>query len=228
MPTRRINELLLSLPFDRKLIGAGSVLMILSLFMPWYQDRDTFNTGDMFFGLTGPLYLAGFSILVLAALNITFIVFDVLNKKMPFITMKASSFFLLAGLVSFYVLLLVNSVYFHAKFGLNITIKQSDFGMFFAFIAASLITIGGYLAGRDKVSLLKDFQKEAQEQPVKMPSQSAHATIAKLPSQEIRKPKENLRTIPSSPAAQQNSGVQTQIQAEEAAKTPPQPYRMDL
>lgn len=223
MPTQRINELLTSLSFDKKLIGVGSIFMIISLFMPWYQDRDTFNTGDMFFGMTGPLYLAGFSILVLAGFNIAYVIFDALKRKMPLLSIRPSSFFLFAGLASFYILLIVNSVYFHPKFGFNINMKQSDFGMFFAFISASLITIGGYLSGRNKVSLLKDFQQEAEA----VPEQRTHEPLVKIPTQEVRKPKENLRTPMTSTS--QSPTTQTQIvQPEEAAKPAPQVYRMDL
>lgn len=243
MPTRRINELLSSLPFDKKLVVVGSILMVFSLFMPWYQDQDRFNTGDLFLGLTGPLYLAGFSLLILAALNLALIVFDILNRKMPLFSIRSQVFFLIAGLASFYILLVINSVYFHPKFGINITVKQSDFGMFFAFIAASLVTIGGYLAGRDKASLLKNFQQEAQapmvktlsqEPLVKMPQLKPHENLIKTATTNMRKPQVRSVTpsterIGASPHAGNHQAVQTKIaEPEEAAKPPPQPFRMDL
>jgi hypothetical protein len=216
MPTKRINQLIGDLPFERKLLAVGSILMVISLFMPWYQDVDQFKTGDVFFGLSGPLYLVGFSVLALMAVNIALMISDAFGKKMPFLNIKPSSFFLASGIVCFYLLLIANSVYFHSKFGVNIAIKQSDFGMFFAFIAASLVTIGGYLASRDRATLLKEFEEQIQQPMVNMPQQ------------DIRKPKENLRSMPQTNLAPQKL-MQTQLaQPEEPPKPAAQSFRTDL
>jgi hypothetical protein len=182
MPAKRLNQFVKDLSFDKKLLAAGSVLLALSVFFPWYQDLDSFKTGDIFLGLTGPLYLAGYSILAMAVMNIALIVADQTGKKLPFVTFRASSFHLTSGIAVFYLLLIINSVYFHNKFGVNITVKESQFGMFLAFIAASLVTVGGYMAGREKSSLLRDFQEKTQEPLIKIPDPV-----------DIRKPKENIR-----------------------------------
>ena len=183
MPTKRIKQLIMDLPMEHKIVGGGSILMAISLLLPWYQDLDSFHTGDMFLGLTGPLYLLGFSILAMSLVNIAFIVFNALEKKLP-VNIRPASFFMVSGIVSFFLLIVANSVYFHPKFGVNITLKESQFGMFIAFIAASLLTVGGYFALRDKQALLKEFQEQAQEPLIKIPE-----------PMEIRKPKENLRNM---------------------------------
>jgi hypothetical protein len=217
MPVKRINQIIMDLPFEKKLLGAGSLLMAISVFLPWYEDRDSFNIGDVFLGVTGPLYLVGLTVMTLAIMNIVLIAMDSTGRKIPFGNLKTSSFFLTTGLVSFYLLMVVNSVYFHNKFGVNITLKQSQFGMFTAFISASLMTIGGYLATRERTSILKEFQQSAQESLIKIPDQ-----------QDVRRPKENLRNMNTAPVAEPIT--QTQISEPEEA-TPQksyQSYRSDL
>lgn len=244
MPKKRVSEIFKELTFDKKLLGVGSLLLIASVFLPWYQDRDSFNTGDMFLGITGPLYLVGFSLLALGILNLFLLVSESSGRKVPYLPFKSSAIFLGSGLFVFYILMVVSSVYFHQKFGINITVKQSQFGMFSAFIAASLITIGGYMAGRDKKSLLKEFQQESEgktEPLISMPT---------VPSQE--KPKESIRQEPvfeqqpsveqpgidhqpeevNEPNAEQPQAVKDEtgknVGESESDKNPPQPFRMDL
>jgi hypothetical protein len=185
MPVKRINQIISDLPFERKLLGAGAILMAISTFLPWYQDLDSFKTGDVFLGLSGPTYLAGLTILAVAIIDILLVFVESSEKKMPLISIKPSTFYLASGLISFYLLLMVNSIYFHNKFGVNITSKDSQFGMFMAFIAASLMTIGGYLATREKSSILKEFQEKAQEPMIKLPDQN-----------ELRKAREITRPAP--------------------------------
>ncbi len=210
MPAKRINEIIGQLSFAKKLLFAGSALMVISLFLPWYNDIDTFKTGDMFLGLTGPLYFAGFSLLAVAILNLSMVFIESPTGKLPRFNVKISTLHLASGIFSFYTLILVCSVYFHAKFGVNITIKQSDFGMFFAFIASSLLTIGGYLTSRDRTVALKEFEQVATD---------------------MRKPKENLRNIATTNAEQAVPKPLTAAnlnQREEVPQRTVQPYRTDL
>ncbi len=230
MPAKRINQIIKDLPFERKLLGIGAFLMAISTFMPWYQDVDSFKTGDVFLGLSGPLYLAGFSILALAVADILLVFMEAAERKIPIKSVKPSTLYLASGLASFYLLLIINSVYFHNKFGVNITNKDSGFGMFMAFIAASLITIGGYLSTREKASLIKEFQEKAQESLIKIPDQNG-----------ARKPREINRPIPQ-PIAVPEKITQTQLAEENVMnenvmqtvakpaveRKSYQPYRTDL
>lgn len=214
MPAKRITEIVTSLPFERKIVAVGSLLMVVSVFLPWYEDRDSFNTGDVFLGITGPLYLAGISIFLMAAMNLALIVMDSIGRRAP-AGIRASRFFIIAAAASMYLLLIVNSVYFHNKFGVNITFKQSPFGMFTAFIAWALMTIGAYLCMRERTSIIKEFQEKAQESLIKVPAAQP----------EVRKPKENLRNLNETPAPV----MQTQMaEPEEATPKTYQQYRSDL
>ena len=156
MNIHSIKRSILSLPTSRKLVGLGSLLMIISLVLPWYQDVDNFKTGDMFLGLTGPLYAVGYSMLSLSVINIVLLTLEAKKKDQVLFGLKSSSAYFYAGISCFYLLLVTNTVYFHPKFGINITLKQSDFGMFAAFIAGAFITIGGYLSNRPVLALVKE------------------------------------------------------------------------
>ena len=210
MPKPHFQDIIAGLSFEKKLIAIGTILMVISLFLPWYQDLDSFRTGDTFTGLTGPLYIAGFTFLIIASFSIFLLVTDYFDKKVPLFRVKASKFFLPAGIFSFYLLILVNSVYFDKSFGINITLKQSQFGMFIAFVGAALLTIGGYLLSRERSIIMKDFQDEA------------NATITQMPTMEQVKPRESLRTM-QPPAS---GGPSQKLPSQE--KSTVQPFRMDL
>lgn len=207
MPKPRFQDIITGLPFEKKLTALGAILMVISLFLPWYQDLDSFRTGDTFTGLTGPLYIIGFTFLIIASLSLLLLVTDYLDKKMPLFHVKTSKFFLPAGIFSFYLLILVNSVYFDKSFGVNITLKQSQFGMFIAFVAAALLTIGGYLLSHERGAIMKDFQDEA------------NASMITMPTVEQSKPKENLRVAHPLASTQKASSQE---------KENVQPFRMDL
>lgn len=209
-------------------MGLGSVFMIIALFLPWYKDLDSFKTGDMFLGITGPLSLAGFTLFAIATVNIALMVYDFLDKKPP-LSIKSNNFYLFAGIFSFYLLIVINSVYFNAQFGVNITLKQSMFGMFVAFIAASFITIGGYLAGKDKKIYLEEFEKNTRD------------PFAEMPVSDSRKPKGSIKVgsqkqnLPNPETVLENRAfVQGSFDSVNNNKTkedagfPPQPFRTDL
>lgn len=255
MPNPRVTQIIAELPFEKKIVGVASILMIVGLFFPWYQDLDSFRTGDTFTGLTGPMYLVGFTFLVISSASLLVMVMDYFDKKLPLFKVKGSKLHLWSGIVSFYLLFLVGSVYFHPAFGVNITLKQSGFGMFMAYAAAALLTIGGYLEGRGKAAV-KEFEKETREEsieevvqpkPIKAPVMATKVVHPMMPEQ--RKRQENLRNMHQNPAPVQQSQAQQAVSEVEnstpvAAQQPvtktampaenvqperkAQPYRMDL
>ena len=232
MPNKRINQFISELSLPKKILGLGVVLMAFSLFFPWYQDKDTFGTGVEFSGITGPLFLMGLSVLALSGLCVAAIILSAKGKKIPFLPFKTSVLYLFTGLFSFYVLIVANSIYFHPYFGLNITFKQSRFGMFIAFIAASLITIGGYLDSRDRSSVLKEFHDEIGEPVIKVPEQEKpKANIRKeIPAYESQS-RPVQQTIEQAKIQNPNRETQyvqhSQPQRDEQISSP-QPFRTDL
>lgn len=227
MPNPRLTQVIADLPFEKKIVGIGALLMIVGLFFPWYQDLDTFRTGDSFSGLSGPMYFVGFTFLVMAAGSLAVMMMDHLDKKIPLLKMKSSRLHLFCGIASMYLLFLEGSVYFHPAFGVNITLKQSGIGMFMGFAAAALLVVGGYLEGRGKAAV-KEFEKETRDEVDEVIK----------PIAELRKPRENLRamsSVPSVTAAENQPTTPTHEPVSHSAQPqsaqderPAQPYRMDL
>jgi hypothetical protein len=223
MPNPRITQIIAELPFEKKLAGLGALVMIISLFFPWYQDTDTFLTGDTFTGFSGPMYFAGFTFLILAALSLTVLVMDYFDKQVPIFKVKTAKFHLWSGIASFYLLFLVGTVYFHPAFGINITQKESGFGMFMAYSAAALLTIGGYMEGRGR-SAIKEFEKEAREPAINAVKQVQQAPIVEAkvvhPLIDQRKPRENIRNMQQqqSPVRLQTQQVPVRVQPQQSAQ----------
>jgi hypothetical protein len=165
MPNPKIQDKLLKLPTPYKIIGLGALIALIGAFFPWYQDIDSFNTGDRFSGITGPLYLIGYIIIGLSVISLILTGFHLFEKKLPDLPLKESMIYILSGAFSLFLLVITNSIYFHPKFGTNITSKEYQFGMIFAFAGAIAAIIGGVLESRERgtARFIEEFQSEAQE-----------------------------------------------------------------
>jgi hypothetical protein len=73
------------------------------------------------------------------------------RDKVERIFSKLSTFYLMAGGFCGFLLLLANSVYFHPKFGVNISIKESRFGMLLALAGVVVVFVGAYLLRKRQV-----------------------------------------------------------------------------
>lgn len=132
----------------QKIVGIGSLLLTLSVFLPWYEDLDAYNIGDRFLGITGPTSLIGLLILVLSGVILLTFALRLTGRRAPRLPLKEHVFNIFVGAQSFFLLIIVNSIFFHSKFGVNITMKESKFGMILAFVGCLFITFGGYLQMR--------------------------------------------------------------------------------
>ncbi|MBU1992973.1 MAG: hypothetical protein ABH856_04035 [Patescibacteria group bacterium] len=150
MPRKNIRHMISGLPFEGKLVFFGSVILLISAFMPWYEDVDAFHMGDMFLGITGPLYLAGFVLILISGLALFAISSDALDQKLKELPLEKPHMNMMIGIASLFLLVLSSSVYFHTKFGVNITIKEMKFGMIAAFIGAFFIAFGGFMQNKKK------------------------------------------------------------------------------
>lgn len=151
MSSKQITQLVKELSFEKKFILFGSVLLVLSAFMPWFEDMDAFRRGVTYLGVSGPIYLAGYMVLAVGVLNIVKLVVEFRGGKIPFLNMGMSDFGLYSSAGAFFILLFANSVFFHPDFGINIPLKQTQFGMFTAFAGVTLVTFGAFLARRKAV-----------------------------------------------------------------------------
>jgi uncharacterized membrane protein len=136
----------------QKITMIGSLLLILSLFLNWFSDKDVFRSGDTYTALGGPLYLPGLTMLLAAVFALGVVVLAALRNKrvMALGTATQGKMQMLAGFFSMYLLIVINSVYFHPRFGLNILEKKTEIGVTLALAATVLICVGGYLSYRRK------------------------------------------------------------------------------
>lgn len=138
------------LQISKKLILLGSALASISVFLPWYMDIDKFNTGDMFLGITGPMYLGGMIVLGMSITSLSFIVLRLIKKPQPKMLISEDQFHVFGGSLSVFMLIVALSVYFHPKFGINLTNKDAGIGIILAFIGAGIIILGAILSMRTK------------------------------------------------------------------------------
>ena len=166
---------MLALP--KKIILVGSFVAFISVFMPWYSDIDRFKIGDTFLGVTGPLYLAGLFVFLASAASLLMIIMILMEKPLPKLPLKESHLHIFNGSLSFLMLILTASVYFHPKFGLNITEKNLGFGMILSFIGIFVLIAGSVLLFRTKEV---NFEEEGHIEPlIKIDSTDREANTLK-------------------------------------------------
>jgi len=147
------------LPFYKKLALAGGFLTIIGAFLPWYQDIDKFNTGDMFLGITGPLYLAGLLVLASGATCAVIAGMKLFRKSEPKLLLSETQIYMAASGFSILMLVLALSVYFHPKFGINLTEKTAGIGIILSFVGTGLTILGAF-AGLKKKEVNFDIDGE--------------------------------------------------------------------
>lgn len=135
-----------NLSFTKKFVLTGSFLTLIAVFLPWYKDIDKFNTGDMFLGITGPLYLAGVIVFLAAVSSFGIIFLKLLDKPVPKIPLKEDHFHILNSGLSIFMLILSVSVFFHHKFGINLIDKSVGIGMYLAFIGSGFVMLGAIMS----------------------------------------------------------------------------------
>ena len=147
-----LNNIWKRLSSSQKIGAFGSLLLIISLMLNWFSDKDVFRSGDTYTALSGPLYFVGLSILLLAVFNLGMIILAAMRIKL--VTKMSvgtqGKLQMMAGFASMYLLVVINSVYFHPQFGLNILEKKSEIGVMVALAATVMVCVAGYLCYRQK------------------------------------------------------------------------------
>ncbi len=151
------------LPFYKKLALAGGILTVIGALLPWYKDIDKFKTGDMFLGITGPLYLAGLLVLASGVTCALIAGMRLFRKSEPKLPISEIQIYMAASGFSILMLVLALSVYFHPKFGLNLTEKNAGIGVILSFIGIGLTILGAF-AGLKKKEI--DFETEGEIKPL--------------------------------------------------------------
>ena len=135
------------------------MLLAVSAFLPWYADLDSYRIGDQFLGITGPASFVGIVILLLSGLSMWVFSHHLLQKRAPRLPVREAILYMFVGIESLFLLLIVNSIFFHPKFGVNITLKESRFGMTVAIIGGVVLTIGSYLLNREEIKKTDEVGK---------------------------------------------------------------------
>lgn len=183
MSSRRIQNSLARLDVTRKWILLGCVAIALSTVLPWYADLDAFGAGDLYLGLTGPLFLVGLMVFASAVFIGTWILLPAFGKRLPTLPVKEGALFVLLGFQDLLLLLIANSVFFHPKFGVNITLKETGFGMILAFAGVLLTLWSSYRLFRrgDRRAEILD-QEEGQEPFLRAPEPAHRPMMDRPPS----------------------------------------------
>lgn len=188
MSFARLKETFFRLPRHIKLIGVGSLILAISTILPWYADLDTYKIGDEFLGITGPASFGGIIILLLSGFSFTIFAYHLLERRMRRLPVREGIIHLAVAIESALLLVIVNSIYFHPKFGVNITLKESRFGMTVAFVGTIVLFIGAYVLNREERTketgmgklepLIQELPEPAlrQQRPVAMPPPSPRFT----------------------------------------------------
>lgn len=190
MSRKKILDQVGELPSEQKAVFWGSVAMAVSAILPWYSDIDAFRTGDTYYGVTGPLYLVGLLFLVCGVVMAMSLLNYTIRDKVERIFSKLSTFYLMAGGFCGFLLLLANSVYFHPKFGVNISIKESRFGMLLALAGVVVVFAGAYMLRKRQVRYA--HLDEKLEPLIEMNSQEDYSSreTARLPVERQHTPVE--------------------------------------
>ncbi len=147
---QKIKQNFKNLPTLKKLVLFSSGFMIISVFLPWYKDINRFNVGDTFLGITGPLYLAGILVLIFGIISFGIVFKKISTKESVQLSFKESYLHIITSGLSILMLILSASVYFHPKFGINLTNKSMGIGMIFAFISGSILLFTAILSSKAK------------------------------------------------------------------------------
>lgn len=167
MGIARLKETFFRLPRHMKFIGIGSLILAVSTFLPWYADLDSYRIGDEFLGVTGPASFVGIAVLLLSALSFWIFSYHWRSRRAPRLPVREAILHMAVAVESLFLLLIVNSIYFHPKFGVNIMLKESRFGMKLSVIGAIILLVGAYISNKEEVA---EEQGEGKLEPlIKIP-----------------------------------------------------------
>lgn len=156
MNLRRIKHTFLRLSAEEKVAGAGALLVLIGIFMPWYSVVMSFDKKNISEnGLSGDIGVIGFVILLMVILALLVLIGEHLHIKIPKLgyTREQMLFFLM-GQSAFLVLLCI-AVY--TKRSLEFTDAELRFGIYLALVGAFLATFAIF----SQIQKLKN--KEIQE-----------------------------------------------------------------
>jgi hypothetical protein len=169
MSLRRIKHTLLRMSAEEKVIGAGSLAIVVGTFLPWYTVVMSFDKNSLTeTGFSGDLGVIGFVIFLMAIITGTVLVAENMRLPLPQFGYKREQilFFLLGE--SFFLTLLSMAIY--TKRGLEFTDASLRFGIYTVLIASFFGALSAFaLIQKDKKQEVEKFFKheEIEESPKK-------------------------------------------------------------
>lgn len=173
----------LRLSRPKKVILIAGLLSFLSCFMPWYRDLSVYGVSDIYLGVTGPLFLAGWFVLALSGFLISMIGLPMMGKNFLKLPVRDSLAIIIIGIQSLFLILIANSVFYHQKFGVSILHKEPGFGMTIALLATICIISGGYFWYKEEYAFKGFDEFVGRKEPlIRVPEPEArqHAGVLKI------------------------------------------------
>ena len=106
-----IKKAISELTISYKIIGFGAFIGFISVFMPWYSDFNSFNSGTSYRGITGPLYLLGVILFLISIMNLGIVSSKIVHYKLPNLKIKIENLFIGGGFLSILMVIIAFSIY---------------------------------------------------------------------------------------------------------------------
>lgn len=157
--SKRIKQGFLRTPLVQKMVLLSSALLMLSPLFPWFDNRNSFNTGETYIGLAGPLFLVGALVMAFGAISFFNLFLPLMGKHFFKMRKKSGMLAMILAVQSLLLIGVANSVFFHPSFGTNVSHKGTRFGLFMAVIAIGFMIGAGYLTHRkEKNGEIEDIE----------------------------------------------------------------------
>ncbi|MBU0706009.1 hypothetical protein KJ657_01900 [Patescibacteria group bacterium] len=143
MNLRRIKHTLLRLTAEEKVIGIGSLAMLIGTFMPWYSVVMNFDNKSLTeTGFSGDLGVIGFVIFIMSLISLIVLVAENMRLPLPQFSYKREQilFFFLGE--AFFLTLLTMAIY--TKRSLEFTEAGLRFGIYLALLGSFLGALSAF------------------------------------------------------------------------------------
>jgi hypothetical protein len=163
MNLRRIKHTLLRLTAEEKVIGIGSLIMLIGTFMPWYSVVMNFDKKSLTeTGFSGDLGVIGFVVFLMSLISLIVLLGENLHLPLPQFGYKREQilFFFLGE--SFFLTLLTMAIY--TKRSLEFTEAGLRFGVYIVLLGAFFGALSAFaLTQKKKKKEVQEFFAHEQE-----------------------------------------------------------------
>jgi len=210
--TQRVKQGFLRLPTTKKLLLIASFMLMISAVLPWYDNQNSFGTGETYLGIQGPLFMVGFIVLALGTVNFLNMFLPLTGKNFSKMKRNSGLLSMILGAQSALLLLVSNTVFLHPEFGTNVNHKATSFGMTLAFLSIGTLIIGGWWAKRKEASgEYAQREKEIEEAEEAEEAQAAAASIQAVQPEPVPVMHTQPLYSPTPQATPQYEAPQTQV-----------------